>query len=184
MTNYQNGKVYKIECINGKEGDIYVGSTAKQYLSQRMTKHRNEYKYWKEGKAKYLTAYDLFDKYGIENCSIILLETCPCNSKDELRAREGFHTRNLACVNKRVEGRTHKEWRDDNKESIKQKKHDYRLNNKEGINIYSRERYEKNKITLREKITCECGSTCSRGSMSEHKKTKKHKNYENSLIQT
>jgi hypothetical protein len=98
MTKYQNGKVYKIEPLNGEEGDIYVGSTAKQYLSQRMTKHRELYKLWKKGKGgANMSSYHLFDKYGIENCSIMLLETYPCNSKDELRGREGFHMRNLEC---------------------------------------------------------------------------------------
>jgi hypothetical protein len=229
MTNYQNGKVYMIEALNGEEGDIYVGSTAKQYLSQRMTFHRLSYKYWKEGKADYVTAYDLFDKYGIENCSIILLETCPCNTRDELRSREGFHIRNLECVNKKMAGRTPAEYYVDNSEEIKQKSRDYRIlnpdkileasknyydnnkeslkdkssnyyaNNKEKVNvrnkqyneshkeaiaIYKKEHYEKNKIRLQEKITCECGSTCSRMGMLEHKKTTKHKNYENSLIQT
>jgi hypothetical protein len=95
MTNYQNGKIYKIECINGEEGDIYIGSTAKQYLSQRMDKHRTSYKLWKEGKASYVSAYDLFDTYGVENCSILLIEVCPCDLKDELRAREGFHIKIL-----------------------------------------------------------------------------------------
>jgi hypothetical protein len=229
MTKCQNGKVYKIEPLNGEEGDIYVGSTAKQYLSQRMTKHRTSYKYWKEGKASYITAYNLFDKYGLENCSIILLETYPCNSKDELRAREGFHMRNLECVNKRIEGRTLAEWRennkeemkekirewrilnpdkiieasknyyDNNKESIKDKSRDFYANNKERVAIYNKEyceknveaiakykkeHYEKNKIRLQEKITCECGSTCSRDGMSKHKKTLIHKNYVTSLIQT
>jgi hypothetical protein len=199
MTNYQFGKVYMIEALNGEEGDIYVGSTAKQYLSQRMTKHRESYKLWKEGKAEYITAYDLFDKYGLENCSIMLLETYPCNSRDELRGREGFHMRSLACVNKNMAGRTQGEWCEDNKEIIKQKRHQKYEKNKEMIDARnkkyadshkeelaqrSKERYEKNKTRLLEKITCECGTTCSRISMSEHKKTKKHKNYENSLIQT
>ena len=36
MVNYNNGKIYKIEPLNGEEGDIYIGSTTKEYLSQRM----------------------------------------------------------------------------------------------------------------------------------------------------
>jgi hypothetical protein len=199
MTNYQNGKVYMIEALNGEEGDIYVGSTAKQYLSQRMTFHRDSYKCWKEGKTSYLTAFGLFDKYGLENCSIKLLETCPCNSRDELRGREGFHIRSLVCVNKRIEGRTRAEHYQDNIEEMKEKSNNYYANNKERVLVrckehreshkeelakYKNENYEKNKIRLREKITCECGSTCSRKCMSRHKKTLIHKNYENSLIQT
>jgi hypothetical protein len=87
MANYQNGKIYKIEALNGEEGDVYIGSTCKQYLSQRMDKHRTSFKLWKEGKVNNVTSYNLFDKYGVENCNIILLETFPCTSHDELFAR-------------------------------------------------------------------------------------------------
>jgi hypothetical protein len=161
MTNYQNGKVYVIEALNGEEGDIYVGSTAKQYLSQRMEKHRTSYKYWKEGKASYTTAYNLFDKYGLENCSIMLLETYPCNSRDDLRAREGYHIRNIACVNKRIEGRTrskwlmdtdyvekHKEyfkqWRIDNADDIKEKMTKYCAKNAENLKEQKKQWYINN----------------------------------------
>jgi hypothetical protein len=42
MVNYGNGKIYKIESHLGDK--IYIGSTTKQYLSQRMDKHRSEYR--------------------------------------------------------------------------------------------------------------------------------------------
>ena len=43
MVNYNNGKIYKIEpIVDHDEGDIYIGSTTKQYLSMRMDKHRLE----------------------------------------------------------------------------------------------------------------------------------------------
>ena len=35
MTNYNNGKIYKIEPIcEYDEGDIYIGSTTKEYRSE------------------------------------------------------------------------------------------------------------------------------------------------------
>ncbi len=42
MVNYTNSKVYKIWSTLGN--NIYVGSTTKQYLSQRMDKHRECYR--------------------------------------------------------------------------------------------------------------------------------------------
>jgi len=37
MVNYQNGKIYFIEPIcEHEENERYIGSTTKQYLSQRM----------------------------------------------------------------------------------------------------------------------------------------------------
>ena len=51
MINYGNGKIYKIEPIcEHDEGDIYIGSTTKEKLCQRMTTHRSSYKYWLSGK--------------------------------------------------------------------------------------------------------------------------------------
>ena len=38
MVNYNNGKIYKIEPVNGEEGDIYIGSTTKEYLSSQRKK--------------------------------------------------------------------------------------------------------------------------------------------------
>ncbi len=48
MVNYENGKIYKIESHLGDK--LYIGSTTKQYLSQRMDKHRTDYKQWLNGK--------------------------------------------------------------------------------------------------------------------------------------
>ena len=131
--NYKNGKIYKIEPVNGKEGEIYVGSTTKQYLSQRMTAHRGNYKSWKNGKGTKLMSFNLFDKYGIENCQIILLENCPCDSKDQLTSRKAYYTRTLDCVNKSIPDRTQKEYYKDNKEHLLEYAKKYRETNKEKI---------------------------------------------------
>ena len=106
-TDYQKTKIYKIESHLGDK--IYVGSTAKEYLSQRFQQHKNTYKRWKNGKGNNITSFVLFDEYGIENCSIVLIEACLCNSKDEKNAKEGHYIKTLECVNKVVVGRTREE---------------------------------------------------------------------------
>ena len=68
MINYSNGKIYKIEPINGEDGDVYIGSTTKVYLLQRMTAHRSEYKRYLNGKGQNVRSDKSFDKYGIKNC--------------------------------------------------------------------------------------------------------------------
>ncbi len=70
MVNYNNGKIYKIEPLNGEEGDIYIGSTTKELLSQRMDTHRSDYKQFLNGKQNNITSTKLFDKYGVENCKL------------------------------------------------------------------------------------------------------------------
>jgi hypothetical protein len=49
------------------EGLPYIGST-KQMLSARMATHKSLYKRWKNGKYHYFASFDLFEKYGIDNC--------------------------------------------------------------------------------------------------------------------
>ncbi len=103
MVNYGKGKVYKIEPICEHDaGEIYIGSTSKDYLSQRMDTHRRDYKQWRKGKVGYTRSYALFDKYGVKNCKIVLLESVFANSKDELASREAYYMQNIKCVNKNI----------------------------------------------------------------------------------
>ena len=80
MTDYSKTKIYKIESHIGDK--VYVGSTCKQYLSQRFQQHKKDFQRWKDGKHHRITSYELFDDYGPENCQIILIEEYPCISKD------------------------------------------------------------------------------------------------------
>jgi hypothetical protein len=156
MVNYANSKIYKIEpTCEHDEGDIYIGSTTKKYLCQRMDSHRSAYKRWKEGKFHKYTSFDIFDKYGIEKCDIILLETIKCNSKDELQAQEKYFIKNFKCVNRNFPQRSDQEYRTDNKELI-----DFK-------------RREKDKI----KQQCDCGVFYSIRNKPKHLKSLKHIQY-------
>ena len=108
MTDYSKTKIYKIESSLGDK--VYVGSTAKQYLSQRFALHKAMYKRWKAGKVYKMSSYDLFDEYGPENCNIVLIEEFSCTSKDLKNAREAHFIKELNCVNKNIPGRTQKEY--------------------------------------------------------------------------
>ena len=144
MVNYQNTKIYKIESHLGSK--IYIGSTTKQYLSQRMDSHRGGYKQWKKDECKYMTSFDLFDEYGLENCKIILIEAYPCNIHDERAAREGYNIKTLECVNKMIPGRTSKEYYEDNKDKTKE----YYINNKEIIKDYAKIYRDNHKDLIKE----------------------------------
>ena len=170
MVNYNNGKIYKIEPISaGDDGDIYVGSTTKQYLSQRMGNHRCDYKRWKNGKSKTnFTSFILFDKYGVKNCKIVLLELVNAQTKDELVERESFYIKTLGCVNKVIPNQTRKEYLEQphvkerileyTEEYLKNRtditntyKKKYRDNNKEAISIHNKIYRENNKEVISEK---------------------------------
>ena len=122
MVNYNFGKIYKIEpIVDHDEGDIYIGSTTKQYLSQRLDTHRSKYKQWKNGKYSKVRVFEIFDKYCVSNCQIVLIETVNAESKDELLAREKHYIKSFKCVNKCIPGRTKKEYYQDNNDTIKEK---------------------------------------------------------------
>lgn len=133
MTNYSNGKIYKIEPLNGEDGDIYIGSTTKEYLSQRMTAHRTNYKQYLNGKTGNVTSFNLFNKYGVGNCNIILLELVNANSKDELHAREAHYIKSLSCINKVVPLQTPKEYYEANRDAILTQKKIYNVLNRDAI---------------------------------------------------
>ena len=57
MVNYKNGKIYKI--IDLTNDNFYIGSTTKKYLSQRLEKHRTNYKCYLEGKTNYVSSYEI-----------------------------------------------------------------------------------------------------------------------------
>jgi hypothetical protein len=183
MVNYNNGKVYMIQPImEHDEHEIYIGSTTKKYLSQRMEKHRSGYKCWKNGKGKKVMCFDIFDKYGIENCQILLIENVHANSKDELISREGYYIRNMKCINKNIAGRTEKEYRKeyykDNKDKAKLYIFEYRKNNKEIIKKHTHKYYVNNKEKINEKrkqkFFCQCGGQYTNINKSTHFKTLKH----------
>ena len=175
--DYSKGKVYM---IRSKDEDCvpYVGSTTKQYLSQRMDSHRDDYKKWKRNPEKYsfLSSFTLFEKFGIENCFIELIELFPCSCNDELRKKEREWFDKLNCVNivkpfiskeerveqKKIYGQENKEqiaermkeWCEENKEELAEKKKIYYDEHKEEILKKNKEYRDEHKeeIIIKDRI--------------------------------
>jgi len=125
---YDNGKIYKI--VDFTNGNIYIGSTV-QTLTERLAQHKRD---------KRCSSCDII-KNG--DYDIILIENYPCQSKEELEARERYYILNTECVNLQIPGRTKKEYYEDNKEKIKKRIKEYRDKNKDRTKEYR----EKNKDT-------------------------------------
>ena len=101
MSKYESGKIYKIVDVGYNK--CYIGSTCEE-LSQRMARHRAIYKQYAKGKrASYVSSFDLFDEFGLDNCKIELLEAVAVNNREELRQQEGKHIQNNECINKQEE---------------------------------------------------------------------------------
>ena len=142
MTEYN---IYKIKSLLTDK--IYIGST-RNALTTRLNKHRHEYKKWlNDNNCHYVTSFEIlkFNDYVIE-----LIESCVYIDKLERNKREGHFIKlnKLICVNKRLEGRTEKEYMEDNKEKLAEKQKQYNEDNKEKI----KERRKKYRDTHKEEI--------------------------------
>jgi hypothetical protein len=95
-------KIYRIiPRIAGDEGDVYYGSTSQHLLCNRMSCHRSDYKHWTREEHHFVTVFEIFEKYGLENCKIELVEEFKyAITDDDLRRAEGQYILNNKCVNK------------------------------------------------------------------------------------
>ena len=171
-SKYQNGQIYKIVDVGYNK--CYIGSTCEK-LSQRMTRHRGKYTTYLKGNCSKTCSFDLFDEFGVENCKIERIELYPCNSKEELRKREGFHIQNTDCVNKCVPQRSFKQYYHDNYEYCIAQRRAYKELHREEDNLYHKQYFQENKHKILERKTCECGLTYTHSHRSRHVKSEVHK---------
>ena len=189
--DYANGRIYKIEPVcEHDENEVYYGSTC-QILCKRMDGHRSDYRLWTSGKHNKTSSHELFEKYGVENCKIYLVELYPCETKEELFAREGYYIKNNKCVNKHVPGRTRKEHYEDTKEILLEQRKPYQKeyykDNKEILSVKVKKYRDANKDSAQAyskeyrkiRYTCSCGSEISFAHKHDHLKTKKHIEWQN-----
>ena len=180
---YQQGKIYMIK--SNQTDKVYIGSTIRP-LDVRFKSHED-----RVGE-KSTTSYMILE---YDDAYIELIEEYPCETKLELQSREGYYIRLYGdrIVNKKIIGRTDKEyikyWKNNNKEKVREYNKQWNIDNKqyfednrETIREYNKQYYELNrKKQLQkqgEKIQCSiCNSTVSRGNISSHKKSKKCKSF-------
>ena len=201
MPNYQNGKIYMIESLEGN--CIYYGSTVNT-LSRRLTDHRSKIKQGVNISSKEVLKYP--------DARILLITLFPCNSKMELEAKEATYIRNNDCINKCIPQRKQKEWYQDNKDAIAKQQKQYQQDNKEPIKQYQKQylqdnkeaitkqkkQYQQdnkdaiaknnkqyranNKIAIKEfkskKCLCNCGKTYQHSNYKRHTQSKNHQFYQ------
>lgn len=105
--DYENGQVYKLQC---NCGHYYYGSTCLS-LDKRLSSHKNQSDYHKDRKV-YKHIFDC----GWDAVEIVLVEKYPCETKDELIAKEDEYIRKHRdddkCLNTRIGIRTDEEDRE------------------------------------------------------------------------
>lgn len=173
INRYQRGKIYKI--ISPHTEKIYIGSTTKPTLAQRLAGHTRHYKNYLAGKHNYVTSFEILQQLEYK---IVLIESFPCNSRDELLACEQRHIdlAGKSCANKHkaFTGLTEREYNqqynaqyyEENCEEIKQKTAQYRKENKDKISQWQKQKH-----------TCPCGGQYTSVHKTHHEKSIKHQTY-------
>ena len=160
MPDYQKAKIYRI--VSNVCDLVYYGSTC-ETLSRRLQEHRSAYKSYLNGKGNNISSYEVIEK---GNYQIILVENYPCNSREELKARERFYIENNNCVNKCIPGRTYKEYCEENRKRLIEYKKEWYESHRE---IISQEK--------KEKIRCDiCDSEIVKYGINRHKLSLKCQN--------
>jgi Zn-finger nucleic acid-binding protein len=164
MPDYKAGKIYTIRYRND-DSLIYVGSTI-QPLYKRWYEHKKSCLN-PSGKEYNRIIYQRIREEGnFDDWYIELYEDFPCENREHLNKREGEVIRQIGTLNMCIAGRTKQEYRQENKEKIKENDKQYRQENQYKI-----------KERKSQKITCVCGSIHRKGDSSTHQKTKKHTNF-------
>lgn len=153
MVNYQNGKIYKIV----GNGNTYYGSTSEPTLAKRLAKHRNNYKAYLKGNGGCTTSFKCFENDNMD-FDISLVELFPCDTKDQLHARERYYIENNECVNKYIPSRKRQEYMtlyiEKNREILNTKRKEHYEQNKDKAKEYyvqNNEKIKENRVKNKEK---------------------------------
>ena len=172
MPNYQNGVIYKISCNNPDITDFYIGST--DNFNRRKGEHKKNCYNEKIKKYNYKIYQTIRDNGGWENWIMIEIEKFPCNTEEELKEREDYWVVELqSTLNKRRPKRSMKQYREDNRQVLAEKRKDWYEKNKEILAEKRKDWYENNKEQVnakkREKVECNhCSILISKGNLSKH----------------
>ena len=160
MVNYEDAKIYKIQC--NETGEIYYGSTV-QALSKRKSVHKDRSKHPELG----LTSTPIIKR---GNWTMSLVESYPCKNKEELFAKERYYIDTYPCVNKLTNNK------DENERKERKAARDKAYREGPLRETILEKKREDNKVRrdIQKPITCECGSVFLERGRNRHLKTKKH----------
>jgi predicted GIY-YIG superfamily endonuclease len=176
VIDYSKAKLYTIRNIDTDK--FYIGSTTNT-LSRRFHNHKKDYENFinKKSFSNYISSFEILKGNG---AYIELLRECPCQNKDQLRLLEGEEIRKhkQLCVNKRIEGRTDKQYREDNIEKQKELNKIYREDNRDKLKALNKTYRENNKQKIKErkstKYECNCGKSILKDGLARHLRSKYH----------
>jgi hypothetical protein len=137
MPNYQDAKIYKLYSILPDGTNInYYGATTKD-LRVRLSDHIYDYK-----RNRSITSKHIIEA---GNYNIMLIESYPCCTKEELSTREQFYILNNDCVNKVIPLRTQAQYRNQHADIIREYNKNYRNQNADKLKNYRDQHADKYK---------------------------------------
>jgi hypothetical protein len=153
------GTIYRIQPANGLE--CYVGSTFDE-LRHRFKNHKSNYKRWKDGdETRTTSSFNLFEKYGIENCKAMVIKQYEVEDRRHLEVYETLWIKKLKAINKlepcggllkkERDKEYKKQYREANKEVVKKQRKQYYEANKEKVNEKTKQYREANREKINEK---------------------------------
>jgi hypothetical protein len=173
--NYTKTIMYKLCCKDITINDIYVGHTTD--FKSRKNNHKSSCNNQNEKIYQFIR-----ENGGWDNWDMIMIENYSCNSKLEATKRERELIEELkATLNRNIPSRTHQEWKERNKDKIKENNINYKSLNKDIIKekdiVYRQLNEDKIKARQTQKFDCECGGHYNYAHKIRHIQTKKHQEY-------
>lgn len=167
-------RIYRI--IHLQSEICYIGSTCNE-LKQRWQQHKSGFNRWMaDKKLKSLSIFPFMEEYGIDQFKITLVKEYKVADKMHLHALEqlwvnkfrktAVNLNNPFAIAPLFKKQYYKQYRDNNKEIIKEKCQAYRDANKETLNH-----------NKREKCQCECGGKYTKTNSARHERSVKHQNW-------
>lgn len=142
MSSYKNGIVYQIY-YNNNPSIHYIGSSLNN-INKRWDYHRQDYnKYLNSEKKPASTIYPYFQELGIENFTIVELKKYKVTDVNHLKMYEQLHINKLKPVNRINPFNILADVDTKNRHAK------YRLENKEKISEYGKQRYQDNKDSFK-----------------------------------
>ena len=151
MPHYENACIYKIKHNQDYDDEnIYIGSTCD--IIKRRCCHKTKCNNEKNHKYNYPVYQYIRENGGWDEWILIKIHEYKCSSKSELEIEERKTIDMLKPkLNKIIPTRTVKEWHEDNKEVLREKRKEYYEDNKDVIAEKKKEHYESNKEVFVEK---------------------------------
>lgn len=143
----KTGKIYKI--ISSQGNEVYVGSTFNT-TRDRFRKHKHGFLEWKADNYGKCSVFYLFDKYGVENCKMILIKEYEVLDRKHLEVYETLWIKKLKAINERepssglLKKQYRMQWEENNRDKRRQTKKEYYKENKDIVTEKNKKYREEN----------------------------------------